>query len=399
MIFESVPLSEVADILMGYPFESEQYNNNGLGIRLARGMNIGSGNFNWDENSRWWNNLSDDLHSYYLQEGDIVIGMDGSRVGKNYAQVCKEDLPLLLVQRVACIRAKPGISQDFLWACIASKNFEAYIDLIKTGTTIPHISGKQIGEYPIPLVSEDEQQFIGRVSAALIRKIRLNTQINANLIERINTMFNNWMYAHSSISKDSSDSNSWHIGSIYEFLKITYGAPFSSNLFNSESRGCPLIRIRDLKTNLPQIYTDENHPKQTVVSPGDILVGMDAEFKPYVWLGKTGVLNQRIAKIDSILDGVCDYLIMLLIRPELEFIESYKTGTTVSHIGKEDFDQMKVVVPSCEDMISFSSTIKPMYDLIVELGEEKMILEELRDTLLPRLISGEIDVSNLPLPD
>lgn len=334
-------------------------------------------------------------------EGDILFSTVRPN-NRHYGIIHGNSKNLVVSTGFSVIRANRNIVlPEYLYYHLTSNSTVELLQSIaeQSVSAYPSINDSDIGKLEFKIPDTQIQKAVIKIIESINQKLSINREINANLIERINTMFNNWMYAHSSISKDSSDSNSWHIGSIYEFLKITYGAPFSSNLFNSESRGCPLIRIRDLKTNLPQIYTDENHPKQTVVSPGDILVGMDAEFKPYVWLGKTGVLNQRVAKIDSILDGVCDYLIMLLIRPELEFIESYKTGTTVSHIGKEDFDQMKVVVPSCEDMISFSSTIKPMYDLIVELGEEKMILEELRDTLLPRLISGEIDVSNLPLPN
>lgn len=174
-------LSDVADIIVGYPFKSEEFNTDGNGVKLVRGMNVTTGSFRWEEDSRWWSNLTPELDQYYLEKDDIIVGMDGSRVGKNYAMVQESDLPLLLVQRVACIRAKHGINQDFLWSCISSPSFESYIDLIKTGTTIPHISAKQIGGYSIPDVSLETQRIVGEFSQLLRNKIATCQSINDNL--------------------------------------------------------------------------------------------------------------------------------------------------------------------------------------------------------------------------
>ena len=178
---EWISLSEVADILVGFAFKSESFNLNGDGVRLVRGKNVTRLSLRWGDDTRWWNDFSFDLNKYYLKPGDIVVGMDGSLVGKNYARVHEEDLPLLLVQRVACIRAKNGVDQDFLWNCIASSRFEMYIDAVKTGTSIPHISSKQIGEYPVPHFSAKEQRTIGYTLKSLESRIRNNQKINDNL--------------------------------------------------------------------------------------------------------------------------------------------------------------------------------------------------------------------------
>lgn len=181
MAYNQVKLADIAEILVGFAFRSEFFNTDRVGVRLVRGKNVTNRDLRWGDDSRWWNDFSLDLERYYLRENDIVIGMDGSLVGKNYARIHADDLPLLLVQRVACIRAKKGISQDFLWSCIASNKFEQYIDAIKTGTSIPHISGKQIGEYTIPKIGIEEQAAIGRITTLIEDKIRCNNKINDNL--------------------------------------------------------------------------------------------------------------------------------------------------------------------------------------------------------------------------
>ncbi len=160
-------LGDAADILVGFPFESEKFNTEGNGIRLVRGMNVSERFLRFGNDSRWWSDLTDGLTPYYLKEYDIVIGMDGSKVGKNFAIVKKEDLPLILVQRVACVRAKKGYDQKYIWQYISSPRFIEYVNTIKTGSSIPHISGKQIADFPIFLPTLSEQKKIAAVLSAL----------------------------------------------------------------------------------------------------------------------------------------------------------------------------------------------------------------------------------------
>ena len=160
---------------------------------MVRGKNITTGNLRWGDDTRWWDDSSIDLSKYMLKADDIVIGMDGSLVGKNYAKISENDLPLLLVQRVACIRAKEGYDQRFLWGCIASGKFERYIDSIKTGTSIPHISGGQIGNYLIPDFDLPTQKKIAAILSALDEKIAINREINDNLQQQAASIFAEWL--------------------------------------------------------------------------------------------------------------------------------------------------------------------------------------------------------------
>ncbi|MBR4625907.1 MAG: restriction endonuclease subunit S [Alphaproteobacteria bacterium] len=192
MELKKYKLGEIANILVGYPFPSEDFNILGKGVRLVRGMNVSERFLRFGDDTRWWDNLTDDLLPYYLQENDIVIGMDGSKVGKNFALVKKEDLPLILVQRVACIRAKENFCQGYLWQYIASPRFVEYVNTIKTGSSIPHISGKQIANFPIYAPSLDQQSRIASVLSSLDSKISLNRRINAKLETIAKRLYDYW---------------------------------------------------------------------------------------------------------------------------------------------------------------------------------------------------------------
>ena len=187
----------------------------------------------------------------------------------------------------------------------------------------------------------------------------------------------------------------WKVGTIYEYIDVVYGAPYKSSLFNENKEGLPLIRIRDLKTNAPQFYTPEILPNTEYIEAGDVIAGMDAEFVPYVWLGEKGVLNQRCCKFKAKNDAISNYYVLFLVKPELEYVQSYKTGTTVSHLGKSDIDRFKFVTPTMDAVFAFSKIVNPIIKEVVNNAKENRRLAEIRDTLLPKLMSGELKVNEI----
>lgn len=394
MAYNQVKLSEVAEILVGFAFKSEAFNTSGNGVRLVRGKNITNRALRWGDDTRWWSDFSLKLDRYYLRENDIVIGMDGSLVGKNCARIHAEELPLLLVQRVACIRAKEGVDQDYLWSCIASSRFEQYIDAVKTGTSIPHISGKQIGEYEIPLFALSEQRTIGEISTLLEDKIRCNNKINDNLLEQMQALYKSWFVDY--LPFGGIKPESWTQTDINSLANIIYGAPFASKQFNTDGNGKPIIRIRDLRDQQFATYTTEVHPKGYLLRPGDIVVGMDGEFRPYIWGNDAAWLNQRVCVFDNKRPNGKAFL-YFTIKPLLYAIEQTQVATTVIHIGKKDYDAFEIALPDSSTLDSFDSLTSPMIARIVSNSFENKRLAMLRDSLLPKLMSGEIDVSDIQL--
>lgn len=243
----------------------------------------------------------------------------------------------------------------------------------------------------------DEQRRIAGILGSLDDKIELNRRINANLEAQAQALFRSWFvdfepfrdgpFVDSELGKIP---QGWKVGDIYTYMDVIYGAPYKSALFNTNKKGYPLIRIRDLKTYSPQFYTEEILPNTEYVDFGDIVAGMDAEFVPYIWKGEKGLLNQRVCKFIPKYDYVSKYYILSLIRPELEFVQSYKVGTTVSHLGKSDIDKFKVITPPAEIVKRFSCIVDSFHQQIIKLAKENLNLSALRDTLLPKLMAGEI---------
>lgn len=183
-------LREACNISTGYAFKGDQYESSG-DLRVVRGENVTIGALRWDSEKHWNHSLAG-LENYLLATNDIVIGMDGSRVGHNRAKIRAVDLPLILAQRVARLRAKKGFDQDFIWYQIIDDRFKDYVEAIHTGTSIPHISMNQIGDYEVTLPPLQEQKAIAAVLSSLDDKIDLLCRQNKTLEALAETLFRQW---------------------------------------------------------------------------------------------------------------------------------------------------------------------------------------------------------------
>ena len=331
-----------------------------------------------------------------LGKHTILYSIDGTigNIAKYRGEKC-------VLGKGACyINCNPEIVESsYLYYQLQSPHFKSYIHLMSTGSTIKHISLKTMRDYVFELPSLEDQRRIASILSSLDRKIELNNKINADLEEMAQAIFKNWFVDFEPF-KDGKFVDSelgmipegWKVGSPYEYVKVVYGAPYKSAKFNDNGDGLPLIRIRDLKSCNPQFYTPEILPQTEYVNMGDIVAGMDAEFVPHIWKGKTGLLNQRVCKLMPQQTFISNLFVLYLMKPELEFVQSYKTGTTVSHLGKADIDKFVVVLPPLEVIEECSKLLDSILQRIKNLSAESSRLSLLRDTLLPRLMSGELEV-------
>ena len=162
------------ELITGYPFESEKYVEEG--INLIRGMNVKRGILDLsDEICMKWES-SEGLENYLLEDGDILIQMDGALIGKSYARIAQNQLPALLVQRVTRARTdKDTASSDFMYQTI-QRGFLTYIKMTKTETAVPHLSLNDIRDFKIMVPSLKEQRKIGEYFSNLDNLITLHQQ-------------------------------------------------------------------------------------------------------------------------------------------------------------------------------------------------------------------------------
>ena len=318
---------------------------------------------------------------------------------KRYAYIDFEPSDYIASTKLMVIRHNEKILPLYLFYILKSQEVVEELQMLAESRsgTFPQITFDEVANMKIKLPSIEQQNRILWVLKSFDDKINCNCRINDNLLQQAQALYKSWFIDFEPFQNvDFIDSElgmipkGWIVGDIYNYVDVIYGAPYKSSMFNDNNEGLPLIRIRDLKTNSPQFFTTEILPNTEYIEAGDIVAGMDAEFTPYLWLGEKGVLNQRCCKFKAKNKAISNYYILFLVKPELEYVQSYKTGTTVSHLGKSDIDRFKFITPPLDVVLAFSEKVNYMKEEVVNRARESRRLAQLRDTLLPRLMSGEL---------
>ena len=293
-------------------------------------------------------------------------------------------------------RAKAGISdEDYLYYLICSPLVrDAAIKSMVGSSGRQRVQIDVVQNLEIDLPSITEQRKIGALLRFLDDKCQLNNKINDNLLGQMQALYKSWFVDF--LPFGGSKPRTWAETDIYSLANIIYGAPFKSKQFNTDGVGTPIIRIRDLKDQQFATYTTEIHPKGYLLQPGDIVVGMDGEFRPYIWGNDGAWLNQRVCVFENKRPNGKAFL-YFTIKPLLYGIEQTQVATTVIHIGKKDFDAFEITLPDASTLDDFDALTTPMMRVIVSNCFENKRLAALRDILLPKLMSGEIDVSDIQL--
>ena len=175
--WEKAKIGAITETIFGYPFDSKEMVEDSSGIPLMRGINIGEHHIRHSfELDRFFLRDISKLEKYFVKVNDIVLSMDGSKVGRNSAFVTEKDAGSLLVQRVCILREKEKTNIQYVYQWIISKEFYRYVDQVKTSSGIPHISGKQIQDYEIGYPCLEEQTKIANFLSTIDQKIEVVAQ-------------------------------------------------------------------------------------------------------------------------------------------------------------------------------------------------------------------------------
>ena len=385
-------LEELVDLQIGRTpprKEFEWFNTNGEGYKWVSIKDMGnSGRFISDTSEYLTEAAQKRFGIPIVEKGTLLLSFKLT-VGR----LCITTDKMLTNEAIAQLPIKDAniVDRDFLYYYLKNYNFH---QLGSTSSIATAINSTYLKKMEIDLPPIDQQRAIAAVLSSIDDKIESNNAINNNLMQQIQSLFSDWFVTFTPFGGNKP--SSWNKTDIYAISKVIYGAPFASKAFNTERNGVPIIRIRDLKEQQFVTYTTETHPKGYLLKPGDVVVGMDGEFRPYIWGNDKAWLNQRVCVFENKRPNGKAFL-YCVIKPLLYAIEQTQVGTTVIHIGKKDFDSFEFWLPEDCVLDKFDSLTNPMYQQIVFSLLENKKLMVLRDTLLPKLLSGEINVSDIEL--
>lgn len=345
----------------------------------------------------------------FLNKGDIIISARGT-VGA-LAQIGK---PMCFNQSCFGIRGKKNlVSNDYLYYVL--KNYVKNIVLRSQGSVFNTINLASFDLMELNIHSDlPTQRSIAKVLSDLDAKIELNNKINEELEAMAKTLYDYWFVQFDFPTPPSSTSGivgkpykssggkmvyneelkreipeGWEVKNLFKSCIVQYGFPFSTEYFNSEENGVPVIRIRDILDNTISNYsTEKKLDEKYLIKKGDLLIGMDGNFHINYWSKNECYLNQRVVKLsETILPNI---ILKYQIEPYIKLREKSVSRTTVGHLSDKDLKALNLFIPSKEVLASVSPLFNKTLNRIIQTQNENQQLSALRDWLLPMLMNGQV---------
>ena len=427
--WSTVQLGEVVDLLTGFPFRSDEYVSDPEAPRLLRGANIAQGNLRWDAAKRWPQEANEHLAPYWLRKGDVVIAMDRPWIeaGLKSSAVRETDLPALLVQRVARLRGSDRLDTRFLSYVIGCHDFAQHILSVQTGTAVPHISAQQIKEFEFLLPHVHEQRAIAHILGTLDDKIDLNRRMNETLEAMARALFKSWFVDFDPVrakmeGRDTGlprdiaalfpdrlvDSElgeipeGWQVSEIGKEVNAVGGSTPSTKEPSYWHRG---HRYWATPKDLAKLWSPvllETSRKITDaglqrISSGTLPVGT-VLLSSRAPIGYLAIAEVPTAVNQGFIAMKCkqrlpNLYVLFWCYENLGYIRGIAGGSTFAEISKKAFRTVPVLVPSEGILGMYDHLSRPSYNRLVANMREDATLSALRDTLLPKLISGKIRVA------
>lgn len=372
------------EFFSGIALKSEEISDDQLGVPILRGINITEGYIRHSkEIDKYFLGSSEKIKKYLVKENDLVIGMDGSKVGKNVALIKKEDENSILIQRVARIRANDYSNINFIYQHIFSKQFHDYVDIVNTSSGIPHISSQQIKDFRIGFPSVTEQTKIASFLSAVDEKLNLLTEKKAALEEykkgMMQKIFSQVIRFKDENGKDFPVWAEKNLGEVANFLK---------------GKGLPKSEIKEggkfKCIHYGELFLKYNELIKTIISYTDVNDKSILSISNDILMPTSDVTPNGLATASCLREGgVILGGDILIIRQDKKIIDGHffayyvsqyrdkvmklVSGSTVYHLYGSDMSKLEIVVPQIEEQIkivNFLSSIDDKIALIATLIED-----------------------------
>lgn len=329
------------------------------------------------------------------RSGDLIFAREAP--AGNVALI-QEGEKVCLGQRTVLIRPdRKVVNSAFLTYYLLSPEAQFRLTGPANGSTVAHVNLPVIRKLKVDLPDSPTQEHIADILSHYDALIENNRRQIKLLEEAAQRLYRDWFidlrfpgYEQTPITNGVPQG--WKKCPLPEIAEILYGYPFNGKLFNTKREGTRIVRIRNVPSGLSNDYTTELAPEAYKVRNGDILIGMDGEFHMNTWNGGEAYLVQRSCCIRPVLENAKGYLLQALYAP-IKFYEKTLVGATVAHLGKKHLDSIEILMPN---QLSLLEPHSLMLKRRQKLLNENCLLSEARDRLLPKLMSGEIEVQALP---
>lgn len=383
--WRDVTLSDISMAIdYGYTASSSNIN---IGPKFLRITDIARSNI-IDWNSVPFCSISqEDNEKYKLYSGDIVIARTGASTGATYTIKDTDPKDLVFASYLIRYRINPEIADaNLVGKFLRSKNWNEYVSGVVGGSAQPGANAKVLGAYSFLLPPLTEQRAIAAVLSSFDDKIDLLHRQNATLEAMAEALFRQWFVVEAK--------EDWEEKSLSDIAVFLNGLPCQKFRPQNLIERLPVLKIRELSNGiLPDSeWATSTVPQEYIVRFGDVIFSWSGSLMIKIWDGDNCVLNQHLFKVKS--NNYPKWFYYYWCKQHLnEFISiSESKATTMGHIKRGDLDAAIVKVPSKNEMRTMSTIIEPYLNKFIQNKAQINALEKLRDTLLPKLMSGEVRV-------
>ena len=292
-------------------------------------------------------------------------------------------------------RAKDGIDEDFIYYLVCSPLVrEPAIKSMVGSSGRQRVQTDVVQNLEIMVPDYEEQKRISGILKSLDDKIAANTEVNKNLLEQAQSIFTQEFLMFDRIP------DGWQESSLLGIADYLNGLAMQKYRPKDDEQGLPVLKIKELRQGSCDFNSElcsSSIKPEYIVHDGDVIFSWSGSLLVDLWCGGTCGLNQHLFKVTSSTYDKWFYYAWTNHHLQKFAAIAADMATTMGHIKREELSKAEVLIPSQSDYDRIGGLLAPLYDLVIANRIENRKLASLRDELLPQLMSGQLDVSEVPL--
>ena len=394
-----LPLGKIIDLVIDYRGKTPKklggdWSNTGYRALSAR--NIKTGRIVQTDTIRY---VDESLYQKWMKDevrrGDILITSEAP-----FGQIFywDSDEKIVLSQRLFCIRVNPKYDARFIYYYMTTSAFQGELAGRSTGTTVIGLRQPELMKCIIHIPSGENQHRIASILASIDAKISSNQKINDNLEQQAQSYFQELFVDNASPE--------WTTGTISDLGTVVGGStPSKSKPEYYTESGIAWITPKDLSINKSKFVSHgENditelglkNSSAAIMPEGTVLFSSRAPIG-YIAIAAGEVTTNQGFKSVVPKPEIGTPFVYFFLKNTLPVIEGMASGSTFKEVSGSTMKNVPAVIPDAETLAKFSDFCAPIFEQQRTLEEQNQLLAKLRDSLLPKLMSGEIDVSAVQL--
>lgn len=391
--WRNVTLEECTDVLGDGLHGTPKYSDNGE-YAFINGNNLASGMIEIKPETKFVDENEFERYKKPLNERTILVSINGT-----IGNVSVYNGEKVVLGKSACyLNVKDNIDKDFIYYVLLSKNFKQYLETNATGTTIKNISLKQMRDYSFKVPEKGIQQKISSILRLLDSKIKENIAIN-NHLEQIAQLYFQELFVNNA-------NPTWKVGTISDLGLVVGGStPSKSKPEYYAKTGIAWITPKDLSINKSKFISHgENdiselglkNSSASVMPKGTVLFSSRAPIG-YIAIAAGEITTNQGFKSVVPNPEIGTAFVYYFLKYNLSIIENMASGSTYKEVSGSTMKNIFAVLPDEKTLARFNNFCAPIFAQQQILEQQNKSLATLRDDLLPKLMSGELDVSNIDL--